>query len=153
MAAIIIAVSLLVIVLGIAATVMVRAYLAQRIDWKPIAYGLSYADPLNDQATALRLCNAFRLATMLYDYPVAFPGLRIYVSSQNKWHDSSGTLVAGQTISKDEIIVGRDLKSLMHELRHVAAWRTTGDPDCDHKGWSTDAEFQSAISYYEANVK
>lgn len=133
-------------VLGVAAGVMVPAYLRQRIPWKTSPAGFTYhsVSGLTSEANLdFAILHAFLYLRQWADFTPstlerARRELRVIVQRDIAWSSPlHGSNVAGIT-SGTTIDVGRDFKALCHELAHACEFIEGGRAaqDDQHKTWS-----------------
>jgi hypothetical protein len=131
----------------------IKAYLATRIDWRPLpvsnvrdVYYAGAVDPNRlaaaVSAAAMLLANKTKWGDLVY---AGLTNIHVYVVPTNSWVDSYGRKVAGEAGAFVE--VGLDLAALLHEFGHVLEARLDLRDNPDHIGWETNGILASDFSY------
>lgn len=158
MTAIAIALSLLVVVLTLAAAFLIPAYLRQRVEWKRTASGYQFHTVEPYSATILDRCineafialreNTDVMPSTLVQLASA---LHVVVQKVDTWASPQhGTTIAGLA-QGTTLYVGNDLASLCHEMAHACEFIEggRGKQDDQHLTWQARGFFL-AVERYEA---
>lgn len=148
--------TLLVVVLILAAALIVPVALHQRVEWKRTANGYQYhsLEPIAEAVLDRCIVEAFVCLRETDIMPSTLAqlatALRVVVQKVDTWHSPQhGAVIAGLS-QGTTIYVGRDLASLCHEMAHACEFIEggRGKQDDAHETWAWRG-FLRAVDRYE----